>query len=71
MLGMLLNVQPMHLTPEIEAAIAEDVRRSVTVKHGDKLLRPGDEIKTQIAADIREAVTHSLQVRSLRLSDAR
>ena len=68
MLGMFLNTQPMTLTPEIEAAIAEDVRRSVTLKHGDKLLRPGDEIKTQIAVDIREAVTHSLQVRSLRLS---
>jgi pilus assembly protein CpaF len=68
MLGMFLNTQPMTLTPEIEAAIAEDVRRSVTNKHGDKLLRPDAEIKTQIAVDIREAVTHSLQVRSLRLS---
>lgn len=68
MLGMFLNTQPMTLTPDLETAIAEDVRRSVTVKYGDKLLRPGDEIKVQIAADIREAVTHSLQARSLRLS---
>jgi pilus assembly protein CpaF len=68
MLGMFLNTQPMILTPDLETAIAEDVRRSVTVKHGDKLLRPGEEIKTQIAADIREAVTHSLQARSLRLA---
>jgi pilus assembly protein CpaF len=68
MLGMFLNTQPMTLTPDLETAIAEDVRRSVTVKHGDKLLRPGEEIKPQIGADIREAVMHSLQARSLRLS---
>ncbi|NTU65736.1 MAG: hypothetical protein HGB05_20620, partial [Chloroflexi bacterium] len=53
MLGMFLNTQPMLLTPDLETAIADDVRRSVTIKHGDKLLRPGDEIKAQIAADIR------------------
>ena len=36
--------------------LADDVRRAVTAKYGDKLLRPNDEVKTQIAADIRDAV---------------
>ncbi len=68
MLGMLLNTHPTELTADLEVAIADDVRRAVTAKYGDKLLRPTAEVKTQIAADIRDAVNQSAHLRSLRLS---